>query len=41
MNCDTVQLVLSARMDGDRVAVRQAAAAVAHAETCSRCRTFG
>lgn len=41
MNCDAVQLVLSARMDGDRVAARQAAAAVAHAETCTRCRTFG
>jgi hypothetical protein len=41
MNCDAVQLVLSARMDGDRVAARQAAAAVAHAETCARCRTFG
>ena len=27
-------------MDGDRVAARQAAAAVAHAETCTRCRTF-
>jgi hypothetical protein len=41
VNCDAVQLVLSARMDGDRVAARQAAAAVAHAETCTRCRTFG
>jgi hypothetical protein len=41
VNCDAVQLVLSARMDGDRVAARHAAAAVAHAETCTRCRTFG
>ncbi|MCD6022358.1 MAG: hypothetical protein K0R20_2068 [Actinomycetia bacterium] len=41
MNCDAAQLVLSARMDGDRVAARQAAAAKAHAETCTRCRTFG
>jgi hypothetical protein len=41
VNCDAVQLVLCARMDGDRVAARQAAAAVAHAETCTRCRTFG
>jgi hypothetical protein len=41
VNCDAAQLVLSARMDGDRVAARQAAAAVAHAETCTRCRAFG
>jgi hypothetical protein len=40
VNCNAVQLVLSARMDGDRVAARQAAAAVAHAETCTNCRTF-
>ena len=41
MNCEAAQLVLSARMDGDRVVARQAAVAVAHAETCPRCRTFG
>jgi hypothetical protein len=41
VNCDAVQLVLSARMDGDRVAAREVAAAAAHAETCARCRTFG
>jgi hypothetical protein len=41
VNCDAAQLVLSARMDGARVAARQAAAAVAHAEACTRCRTFG
>jgi hypothetical protein len=40
VNCDAAQLVLSARMDGDRVAARRAAAAVAHAETCTRCRAF-
>ena len=40
MNCEAAQLVLSTRMDGERVSVRHAEAAVEHAETCARCRAF-
>jgi hypothetical protein len=40
VNCERVQLVLSARMDGERVGARQAEAAVAHAERCEACRAF-
>lgn len=40
MNCEHTQLVLSARMDGERVGARQAEAASDHAETCARCQAF-
>ncbi|HUF58002.1 MAG TPA: hypothetical protein VMR89_00695 [Actinomycetota bacterium] len=40
MNCESAQLVLSSRMDGERVVARQAEAAMSHAETCARCQTF-
>ena len=40
MNCEAAQLVLSTRMDGERVSVRHAETAVEHAETCARCRAF-
>jgi hypothetical protein len=40
MNCERAQLVLSSRMDGERVGARQAEAAAAHAEGCARCRAF-
>ena len=40
MNCEAAQLVLSARMDGERVGARHAETADAHAETCARCRAF-
>ena len=40
MNCERAQLVLSARMDGERVGARQAEAAMAHAEGCAHCRAF-
>jgi negative regulator of sigma E activity len=40
VNCEHTQLVLSARMDGERVGARQAEAAAAHAEGCARCRAF-
>ena len=40
MNCEQTQLVLSTRMDGERVGVRHAEAAAAHAEGCVRCQTF-
>jgi hypothetical protein len=40
VNCEGAQLVLSARMDGERVGPRQAEAAAAHADGCPRCRAF-
>lgn len=40
MNCEQTQLLLSSRMDGERVGARQAEAAAAHAETCARCQAF-
>jgi negative regulator of sigma E activity len=40
VNCEHTQLVLSARMDGERVGARQAEAAAAHAEGCARCQAF-
>ena len=40
MNCEQAQLVLSTRMDGERVGARQAEAAAAHAEGCVRCQVF-
>jgi hypothetical protein len=40
VNCERAQLVLSSRMDGERVGARQAEAAAAHAETCARCQAF-
>jgi hypothetical protein len=40
VNCEHTQLVLSARMDGERVGARQAEAAAAHAEGCVRCQLF-
>jgi hypothetical protein len=40
MNCDRAQPVLSARMDGERVAERDAEAAALHAATCPRCAAF-
>jgi hypothetical protein len=40
VNCEHTQLVLSARMDGERVGSRQEEAASAHAESCPRCQTF-
>ena len=40
MNCDRVQAVLSARMDGAHVARRQAEIADAHVRSCGPCRTF-
>jgi hypothetical protein len=40
VNCEQTQLVLSTRMDGERVGVRHAEAAAAHAEGCVRCQTF-
>ncbi len=40
MNCEGTQLVLSSRMDGERVAARQAEAAATHAEHCARCQAF-
>ena len=40
MNCEHTQLVLSSRMDGERVGVRQGDAATAHVESCTRCQAF-
>ena len=40
MNCEQTQLVLSTRMDGERVGVPHAEAAAAHVEGCARCRAF-
>jgi hypothetical protein len=40
VNCEQTQLVLSTRMDGERVGARQAEAAAAHAESCVRCQMF-
>jgi hypothetical protein len=40
VNCEHTQLVLSARMDGERVGAREAEAAAAHAEGCARCQAF-
>jgi hypothetical protein len=40
VNCDHAQLILSARMDGERVGARQVEAAAAHAEGCVRCQMF-
>lgn len=40
MNCEQAQLVLSIRLDGERVGARQAEAAAAHAEGCLRCQAF-
>jgi hypothetical protein len=40
VNCEQTQLVLSARMDGERVGARQAEAATTHAEGCVRCQLF-
>jgi hypothetical protein len=40
MNHEQAQLVLSARMDGERVTPREAEAATTHAAGCARCRTF-
>jgi hypothetical protein len=40
VNCDRAQPVLSARMDGERVAQRDAEAAARHAATCPRCAAF-
>ena len=40
MNCEQTQLVLSTRLDGERVGTRQAEAATAHAEGCVRCQLF-
>ena len=40
MNCEQTQLILSTRMDGERVGVRHAEAAAVHAEGCARCQSF-
>lgn len=40
MNHERAQIVLSARMDGERVPARDASAASAHAAGCARCRAF-
>ncbi len=40
MNCESAQLVLSARMDGERVGARHAEAADAHADGCAACQAF-
>lgn len=40
MNHDRAQLVLSARMDGEHVRGREAAAVDAHVAACARCRAF-
>jgi hypothetical protein len=40
VNCDAAQLVLSARMDGERVPAHRAEVAAEHAETCARCKAF-
>jgi hypothetical protein len=40
VNCDAAQLVLSARMDGERVPTHRAEVATEHAETCARCKAF-
>lgn len=40
MNCEGAQLVLSARMDGERVTPRDAHAAETHAAGCARCQAF-
>ena len=40
MNCEQTQLVLSIRMDCERVGVRHAEAAAVHAEGCARCQAF-
>ncbi|HZB02245.1 MAG TPA: hypothetical protein VE800_09080 [Actinomycetota bacterium] len=40
MNHEQVQLVLSSRMDGERVVAHEADAAAAHAAGCSQCRAF-
>jgi hypothetical protein len=40
VNCDAAQLVLSTRMDGERVPAHRAEVAAEHAETCARCRAF-
>jgi hypothetical protein len=40
MNHEQAQLVLSSRMDGERVVAHEADAATAHAAGCSECRAF-
>ena len=40
MNCEGAQLVLSARMDGERVGARHAEAADAHTDGCATCQAF-
>ena len=40
MNCEGAQLVLSARMDGERVGARHAEAADVHTEACATCQAF-
>jgi hypothetical protein len=40
MNHEQAQLILSARMDGERVTPREAAAAETHTAGCARCRAF-